>query len=319
MKLILAQPEHAEHISAYYNALHDDDFPHPELFSASTLTKLLQDEEIALIVASKDQRIVGCGLAFPQSWNETLEIGALSVDDIPERNQVAKALFEALRRLGLKRYGVAYFRAPTEAAFRRGRDIGATCWGFRPMPGSRHISDADMIMGFIDQSSGQGLRVQPPQNMITRLPFAQRIIESLQQQDEDIPYPKNFPVGSPRGTGSVVISGRIWPTYHSKGNYVTIENSAGRYPVEIIREFVEKVREKGVTDIRMAVPVNHDDSYEDLLSMDFKPVAYLPGWFLRGPHRFDCIQMVAGLPRIPRITEDFIESAVGKVVSELTP
>ena len=319
MKLILAQPEHSKHIAAFYNAIHGSDFPHPELFDEETVARLLQDGELAMIVASKEQRIVGTGLAFPQAWNETLEIGALSVDDVPERNQVAKALFEALRRLGLKRYGIAYFRAPTEAAFRRGRDIGATCWGFRPMPGSRLISDAEMIMGFIDAKGGQGVRIRPPDNEITRLPFAARIIEALEQEADEIPYPKNFPVGSPRGTGTVVISGRIWPTYHSKGNYITLENSAGRYPVEIIREFVEKVREKGVTDIRMAVPVNHAEAYDDLLNLDFKPVAYLPGWFLRGPHRFDCIQMVAGMPRIPRITDDFIERATGKVVSELTP
>ncbi len=319
MKLILAQPEHAEHIAAFYSALHGSDFPHPELFSPATVAQLIKDQEIAIVVASHEQRIIGCGLGFPRAWNQTLEIGALSVDEIAERNQVAKALFEALKRLGLKRYGVCYFRAATEAAFRRGRDIGATCWGFRPTPGSRHISDAEMIMGFIDVESGEGTRVHPPRNSLTMLPFASRIIDTLPVIDEDVPYPKNFPVGAPRGTGSVVISGRIWPTYHSRGNYITIENSAGRFPIEIIGEFVSKVREKGVTDIRMILPVNHDDAFLQLIDQGFSPVAYLPGWFLRGPHRFDCIEMVAGLPRIPRVTEDFVERAVGKVVSELIP
>ena len=173
-------------------------------------------------------------------------------------------------------------------------------------------------MGF-GEIGGDALRIKPPPNSVTQAPFAQRIIESLGETDEDMPYPTSFPVGAPRGTGSVVISGRVWPTYHSRGNYITIENSAGRFPVEIIREFVDKVREKGVTDIRMTVPVNHEEEILELLDFGFAPVSYLPGWFLRGAHRFDCIELVAGLPRIPRVTEDFMARATAKIVNELTP
>ncbi len=316
MKLILARPDHADHIARFYQSIHGDEFPHPEMFDAATVAQLLRDEELTVLVASNGRRIIGCGLGFPQTWNQVLEIGALSVDEIPDRTRVAKALFEALRRFGLKQFGVAFFRARSEAAFRRGREIGAVCWGFRPSPQARDIDDCELLMGFYQHDAALP-RIAPPPNLITDMPLARRIIESLESQEVDIPYPKNFPVGAPRGTGTPVISGRVWPTYHSAGNFVTIESSAGPYPIEIIREFVGKVRQKGVTDIRLSLPVNQEQAFVDLTDFGFTAVAYLPGWHLRGTHRFDCIELVAGLPRVPREPGTFMGRAISKIVRGL--
>lgn len=316
MKLTLARPDHAEHVARFYQSLHGDEFPHPEMFDAKTIAQLLRDDELAVVLASDGSRIIGSAIGFPQTWNQVLEIGALSVDEIPDRTDVAKALFEAMRRFGLKQFGVAFFRARSEAAFRRGREIGATCWGYRPAPGAESVEECELLMGFCDDAVSD-VRAQPPKNRITKMPFAQRIVESIDASPGEVPYPKQYPVGAPRGTGSPVISGRIWPTYHSAKNYITIESSAGPFPLDIIREFVGKVRQKGVTDIRLALPVNHDDAFLELIDFGFLPVAYLPGWHMRGPHRFDCIEMVSGAPRIPRNRTTFMERAVGKVADGL--
>jgi hypothetical protein len=311
MKLTLAGPEDAAPISQFYQTIHDHTFSHQEMFSASTVEQLLADGELAVVVASDNRRIVGCGLGFPQLWNQSLELGALSVDNIENRGKIGKALFEALRRLGMKHYGLVVFRAHGESAFKRSRNIGAMCWGYWPKPGSRQLSEAELIMGIFNEES-EIPRCEPPDNAITRLPFARRVIDSYRRSEGGVPYPKNYPVGEPRGTGTPVISGRIWPTYHSRGNYITIESSAGPYPAEIIREFVGKVRKKGVGDIRLALPVNQDEAFLDLLDFGFKPVSYLPGWFLRGPYRFDCVELIAGLPPI-RSVDSFIERAVAKI------
>jgi hypothetical protein len=311
MKLTLASPEHAQKISEFYQSVHDDSFAHREMFSAPMVQKLLQDQELAVIIAIADRRIVGCGLGFPQAWNQSLEIGALSVDDVPDRGQIGKALFEGLRRLGLRQYGLAMFRARTEAAFKRGRNIGAVCWGYWPSPGVRSLAEADLIMGILNEE-GDFPRCEPPDNVITRLPFARRVIDSYKQVEYGIPYPKNYPVGAPRGTGTPVISGRVWPTYHSAGNYITIESSAGPYPAEIIREFVGKVRQKGVSDVRLAMPVNQSEAFEDLLAFGFRPVSYLPGWFLRGAYRYDCVELIAG-SSLPVGGPTFAERAIEKI------
>lgn len=316
MQLLLVQPEHAERIAAFYRSNHGPEFPHQELLEGATMSRLLHDNEVALIAAVDDGKVLGCGLAFPRDWNGSLEIGSLSVDEGPRKGEVAKTLFEALRRLGHKRYGLSFFRAGTEGAFKRAREMGASPWGFRPTPGSRSLDDAELIMGF-PELGGDAVRVPPPSNPITRTPFARRIIESLGSDENDLPYPSTFPVGAPRGTGTMVISGRIWPTYHSKGNYITLENSAGRFPVEIIREFVTKVRTKGVTDIRLTMPVNQDEAFAELLQIGFAPVAYLPGWYIRGAHRFDCIELVAGLPK--PAGSGFVDRAAERVIRELTP
>jgi hypothetical protein len=239
MKITLARPEFAEHVAEFYSSLHGDEFPHTEMFSAATVAQLLRDEEISVIIATRDRQIVGCALGFPQTWNATLEIGSLSIDVVDDRSQISKALFEAMRRLGMKSYGVCFLRARAQKAFSRARDIGATCWGFRVPPGARSIDDAELIMGFIDDDAA-ALRIRPPINAVTELDFPKRLVEFTPGQIGDIPYPKNFPVGAPRGTGTPVISGRIWPTYHSRGNFITIESSAGPYPVEIILEFVQR-------------------------------------------------------------------------------
>ncbi|MBA2661193.1 MAG: hypothetical protein H0U74_02800 [Bradymonadaceae bacterium] len=313
MKLTLSRPEHAEVISEFYRNLHGSEFAHEEMFSASTVAQLLRDEELTVVVASHQQKILGCGLAFLRPWNQSLEIGALSVvDDIPDRGEVGKALFEALRRLGMKNHGVVFFRARSESSFKRGRSIGASCWGFRPAPGSESVEDAELIMGFYN-AAGQSQRVEPPRNIVTELPFAARVIEGIEAGEKGIPYPKSFPVGCPRGTGAVVISGRIWPTYHSRGNYINIENAAGNYPIEIIREFTTTVRTKGVRDVRLTLPVNQDEAFIELVDFGFQPVAYLPGWFLRGPHRFDCVELVTAVPRVPHVAASFLSKAVGKI------
>lgn len=317
MKLTLARPDHAEIISEFYQAVHDRTFPHPEMFKAATVEQLLEDGELAVVLASHERRVIGCGLGFPQAWNQSLEIGALSVDNIPDRGKVGKALFEALRRLGLKQYGLALFRATTEGAFRRSRNVGSVCWGYWPKPGSRDLARAELIMGLLNEES-ETPRCEPPDNAITQLPFAQRMIKTYTRAERGVPYPTNYPVGAPRGTGTPVIAGRIWPTYHSRGNYITIESSAGPYPAEIIREFVGKVRKKGVSDVRLALPVNHERAFLDLLDFGFKPTAYLPGWFLKGAYRFDCIEMIAGLPRSVD-GDSFVERAIAKIAAGLEP
>lgn len=316
MKLTLARPEHAERISDFYRQVEGSNFPHPELLQSQTLARLLSDGELAIVVAIHGRHILGCGLAFSQSWNQSLEIGALTVGVVEDRGAVGKALFEALRRLGLKRYGVSFFRASSSSAFQSGRGMGASCWGYRPAPGSSRIADAELIMGFANPASADR-RVEPPINAITRAPFASRLVQSLSGAEQGVPYPRGFPVGHPRGTGAPVISGRVWPSYHSRGNYIEIENAAGAHPVAIIKEFTDLVERKGVTDVRLTLPVNQEEAFFELIGFGFRPVAYLPGWYLRGAHRFDCVQLVRGVPPIPQRPQDFIERAVARIDSEL--
>lgn len=318
MKLTLAKPKHASQISKFYTDLHDQNFPHRELFDSETVASLIHEEELAIIVASHKRSILGCGLAFIRPWNESIEIGAISVAKIKKRSEVAKALFEAVRRLGAKNYGVSYFRASGKKGFERGRNVGATCWGYRPAPGDSSLEAAELIMG-LPNPKGNQARVQPPLNAITETPFAARIIRGIENSQRGVPYPKSYPVGCPQGTGAPVVSGRIWPTYHSRGNYISIENAAGAYPVEIIKEFKQKVEKKGVRDIRLTLPVNQEEAYFELLDYGFRTVAYLPGWYLRGAHRFDCVQMVCGLPSIPRSPGTFTEKAVARIDRELNP
>ncbi|RVU41609.1 hypothetical protein EA187_18295 [Lujinxingia sediminis] len=316
MRLSLARPDQAPRLSQFYRSIHGPEFAHQELFKAETLAQLLNDGEIAIVVATHERELLGCGLAFVRSWNQSLEISTLSVAAHPRRGEIAKALFEALRRLGIKSYGIAFFRASTESSFRRGRDMGATCWGYRPAPGSQDIDQAELLMGFINPA-GQHRRAEPPHNALTSTPFAMRIIDLLEEAERNVPYPKSFPVGCPRGTGAPVISGRIWPTYHSRGNYIYIENAAGAFPVEIIKEFTEKVRKKGVRDVRLTLPVNHEQAYHELCAIGFRTVAYLPGWYLRGPNRFDCVELVFGAPPVNHAPTTFVERAVAKIHRDL--
>lgn len=312
MKLILAQPTHSQAISEFYNRLHGDSFQHKELLDAPTVSQLLRDQELAVIIAADEQRILGCGMGWPKTWNQSFEIGALSVDHIEDRGAVGKALFEAIKRLALKQYGLAIFRAGSESAFKRGLNMGAACWGFWHKPGGRSFHEDELMMGFFNQTT-EARRVEPPQNSITMLPFAQRLLKVYGDAEASLPYPKNFPVGSPRGTGAPVLSGRVWPTYHSQGNYISIESTAGPLPLEIIREFVGKVRQKGVSDVRMALPVNQEEAYINLLDFGFRPTSYLPGWFVRGPYRYDCVELVAGLPSPHAVDDEFVGKAIKKI------
>ncbi len=313
MQFILANEQHAEAISDFYHRVHGDSFVHREMLSAVTVAQLLRDAELALVVCHEGPRIIGCGMGLPQQWNHALEIGALSVDQVPERAQIGKALFEALRRLGTTHYGLAVFRASSEAAFQRGRNMGASCWGFWPKPGSKTLADAELLMGFFNPTQDTQ-RVTPPSNPLTNLPFPARLLRQITEGQQGIAYPKIYPVGAPRGTGAPVLSGRVWPTYHSRGNYITIESTAGPFPTEILREFVGKVRQKGVSDVRLALPVNQHEAYAALCALNFKPVSYLPGWYLRGPYRFDCVELVAGLPPVSTAQGEFVGRAIDKIL-----
>ncbi len=317
MKLSLAQPKHSRRVSSFYKQVHDESFAHPEMFDAQTVAELIENEELAIVVAAHKSDVLGCGLAFIRPWNESLEIGAISVGKTDNRTEVGKALFEAVRRLGTKNYGVVYFRASGKQGFQRGRRLGAFCWGYRPRPGSDQIDEAELIMGFPHPRSSKR-RIIPPANSITQSPFASRIVDKTEGALKEVPYPKSFPVGCPRGTGAPVISGRIWPTYHRAGNYISIENAAGAHPVEIIKEFRNKARKKGVKDLRLTIPVNQEEAIIDLMGLGFRPVAYLPGWYLRGAHRFDCLKMIAGAPSVPQNPQNFTQRAVARIDDELS-
>jgi hypothetical protein len=69
-----------------------------------------------------------------------------------------------------------------------------------------------------------------------------------------------------------------------------------------------------VTDVRLTLPVNQEQAFVDLQDSGFLATGYLPGWFLRGGSRFDCVEMQAGLPRIPRSPNTFMARAVKKIV-----
>lgn len=316
MKLIIASPAHAEHIADFYYATHGPRFSQPELLSADTVEQMLRDETLTVAIASSQRRITGCGIGHPRVWNQSFEIGSLTVDNVAQRPKIGKALFEHLRLFALKRYGLVYFLANTRATLKRANRIGASIWGFEPKPGSRNLNDSKIIAGFINHDPSMP-RVEPPDNLLTQLPLARAITGALPSADPNMIYPKTYPVGEPRGTGVPVISGQIWPNYHSKGNYITIESAAGRYPIEILREFTAKVQKKGVSDIRLTLPVNHEQAFVDLLDLGFKPVAYLPGWFLRGSHRYDCVRLVAGLS--PPRADGFLETAAAEIIGQLSP
>ncbi len=315
MKINLARLEHAKLISRFLARVHDQSFPHQELFSEDTVQELIRNDELAVVLASHEKSILGCGLAFLYPWNNSLKIGPVSVGNIERRAKVERALLVAVQRLGKKKYGLAHVGAGDKEAFQRFRKLGATCWGYRPAPGSSRVDDSELMMGFF-HSDGEVDRVEPPLNAVTGTAFSSRIIKGFEDSEHGVPHPKNYPVGCPQGTGAPMISGRVWPTYHSQGNYIEIENAAGAYPVEIIKEFKDKVKKKGVRDLRLTLPVNQEEAFFELLDAGFRPVAYLPGWFLRGAYRFDCIKMVAGAPSIPRNPQTFIERAVARVDSE---
>ena len=314
MPLTLAKPQHAAAIVDFYERVHDHTFPHSEVRSEATLRDKLQKGTIAVIIGSHDKRVVGCALGWPKLWNESLEMGAISVEERADRVQVGKKLFDALKKLGTSHYGMATFHVGNKAAFKRVRNMGAQCWGFWTKPGSAGFEGAQLLMGFANPKD-EAVRVFPPSNALTSQAFASRLIGIYDDPSlQPMPYPKTYPVGAPRGTGAPVLSGTVWPTYDARTNTMTIESLAGPFPDAMLREFMGKLRKKNVRDVRLNLPVNQDQAYLELLDLGFKPVAYLPGWFLKGPYRYDCVQMVTGLGRVRDVPDEFVRGAIEKIL-----
>ena len=310
MNLLLAKPEHAASMADFYARWHAHDFPHPEVYDAAALAGALARAEIAAMLAVDESgELAGSGLAWPRMWNQSLEIGPLSVMRSPDRSEIGKALFEGLRRLGLKHYGIATFEVRSESAFRRARQVGAICWGYRP---GTKVEGARLLMGLLDPQGGGASRCEPPARGAAAGAFASRVRAAYPVGETGVALPRGYPVGAPRGTGTPVVAGQVWPVYHRAGHYVTVESSAGPYPFEAVREFVGVVRAKGVSDIRLTLPVHHADAFAHLSGLGFRAVAYLPGWFLRGPHRFDCVRMVSGVGATPA-PGGFIEQAIERI------
>ena len=317
MKLVLAKEEHSQAVARYFEAHQGEATQrHPELDRGELLEEKLRHQELAVVVAFIEQRPVGAGVAVIQNWNQSLEVSTITVSDIEGRGKVKKALFTALCRLGSKKYGLVFHRVETKPQFRRVQKLGAQCWGVHPTPGARTLDEASLIMGF-PHPGHEKKRIEPPPNAITESAFGQRVRREIADSEMGVPYPKSYPVGRPRGTGAPMISGRVWPTYHSKSNHIQIENAAGAHPVEIIKEFKQKVGRKGVEDLRLTVPVNKERACRELMAMGFRPVAYLPAWYLRGAHRFDCVQLNSGLAKRYADKDSFMGRAVSRILSEL--
>ena len=102
MKIILAQPQHLDHVSKFYRRVCGADVPREELLSKQRTAELHRAGELAVVIAAHQKTIIGCGLGWPQPWNDSLEIGEITVDpQVPERPKIAKALFQAVQRLGI--------------------------------------------------------------------------------------------------------------------------------------------------------------------------------------------------------------------------
>lgn len=314
MPFTLAKPQHASAIVDFYARVHGQSFPHPEVHTEETLRDRLTSGTMAVIIASQNKRVIGCALGWPKLWNESFEMGVISVEERVDRVQVGKKLFDALKHLGTSSYGMATFHVATQASFKRVRNMGAQCWGFWTPPGSHGFTEAQLLMGFVNQKD-ESMRVFPPSNSLTGQAFASRLIGIYDDPSlQPMPYPKAYPVGAPHGTGAPVLSGTVWPTYDNRTNTMTIESVAGPFPDAMLREFVGKLRKKNVQDVRLNLPVNQVQAYQELLDLGFKPVAYLPGWFLRGPYRYDCIQMVTGLDVETEAKDPFVGNAITKIL-----
>ncbi len=317
MKLVLAKEEHSAAVARFFQG-HPGEATerHPAVDSAELLEEKLRQGELEVVVATASKRMVGAGIGQVRSWNHSLEISSIEVGQYREPGKVKKALFKALMRLGSKKYGVVFHRVEGSAQFRRVQKLGAHCWGYRPRPGGLRLDQSSLIMGFPHPGHAKK-RIDPPPNAITECAFARRVKREIGDSEVGVPYPKSYPVGQPRGTGAPMISGRVWPTYHSQSNHIQIENAAGAHPVEIIKEFKQRVSKKGVHDLRLAVPVNKEREIRELMTLGFAPVAYLPAWYLRGAHRFDCLQMVSGLPKRVGDPDSFMGRAVERIRREL--
>lgn len=314
MPFTIAKPQHASAVVEFYARVHGAAFPHPEVQSPEALRACLTRGTIAVIIASRDRRVVGCALGWPKLWNESMQMGLISVEERDDRVKIGKNLFDALKHLGTSAYGLATFHVGNQAAFKRVRNMGAQCWGFWAKPGGRGLADARLLMGFVNPKD-EAARVFPPSNTITSQAFASRLIGIYDDPSlQPMPYPKTYPVGAPRGTGAPVLSGTVWPTYNQRTNTMTIESLAGPFPDAILREFVGKLRQKNVQDVRLNLPVNQEQAYDELIDLGFTPVAYLPGWFLKGPYRYDCVQMIAGLERSHDAGSCFVGNAVTKIL-----
>ena len=107
-----------------------------------------------------------------------------------------------------------------------------------------------------------------------------------------------------------------------RNGYLVVENALEPSHTEYLRTTVDRLQNDGRLSrsqiINVKGRVDHpdflslDQAFLDLLDFGFKPVSYLPGWFLRGPYRFDCVELIAGLPPI-RSVDSFIERAVAKI------
>lgn len=314
--LTIATPEHVRAITQHFRA-HAPDAP-ASLRDAQKLDELMRFQEIVLLLALDDAgALLGVGVARPQPWNRALRLSTRACAPGPMAEQIDQALFESLLHMGWAQYGLVFFHVTDEHEFRRATLAGASCWGFVPPPIRRTFEGAELIMGaFNDQLEPE--RVEAPHNALTTLAFCQKIIQTYKPGKPLAEYPNVFPVGEQRGSGVPVVSGQVWPAFNSRDNTLTIERVAGPYPMDTLRAFIRKINAKGVRDIRLKIPISHEQVFVDLWGMGFRATSYWPGWYIHGTHRYDCVELIAGLPSPARErATTFVERVVHKILDTM--
>lgn len=314
--LTFATPDDVRAITQHFRA-HAPEAP-VSLRDEHKLAELMRFQEIVpLLARDAHGALLGCAMARPQPWNRSLRLATRACAPGPLAEQVDQALFEGLLHLGWEQYGLVFFHVTDEHEFRRATRAGASCWGFLPPPIRRTFEGAALIMGAFNEQVEPD-RVEAPLNTLTNLTFCRKIIQTYGRGKPFADYPNVYPVGEQRGTGVPVVAGQVWPTFNSRENTLTIERVAGPYPMDTIRTFIRKLHAKGVRDIRLKIPVSHEQVFVDLWGMGFRATSYWPGWYIHGNYRYDCVELIAGLPSPSRErATTFVERVVHKLLDTM--
>ncbi|MDD2714926.1 MAG: GNAT family N-acetyltransferase [Candidatus Wallbacteria bacterium] len=301
IKIIKAEPVHAEQISAVYHRQYGNYYPHREFTVPELIRKQMNKPDLIWKLALDSEKVVGTMLGLLNPSNRTYEGGRVVIDHDQRGLGIATLLHEAIwEEAGSRDYELVYYTMREKVGISAaGEKLGLTLCGY--LPGKHRLAGKrrENHPFFIKISQGfSKKRRAPDHNLYHQNSYLMDILDSLSLENRSYPYPSACMADCYTDRCCTLRSGIVHYSYSSDEESLSIGKIVSDNPLQLLIDLFNPDSQESIPEmadakyIELDVLADKSDLIADLEKIGFRRFVFLPGWFLKDGLRFDCFRMV---------------------------
>ncbi len=231
---------------------------------------LIEQGSYIWYVALSDGNIVGSTVAVPDDWNRSFEMGRSAVKREYRRLEVAKKTAELARDEAIeRRYDIGWGSLRNTAMLRVSVNDKMTVVGHTSEHSPSGERETHLICERMTEDAKRR-RVVPANSYLYDWFVVERIQDQMELENREGEYPPIDVVG--KGANSEI---SVALRMHLEDNSGTVTGIEGSLPEHM----------------KVVLLADRTEDMELLRGYGFRITAFMPGWYLLGRNRYDCVVM----------------------------